>query len=395
MKRMISEVDALLRDRERFYGRVADAGFHGRLAWMCLTVFLVTGLCYGGVMGAYRWLHPQFVLSDYRVTGKVFAEAKDSIDANDLSEGNEPVYGRRTDSRMRAVDAKASVDGDVATVVGKVAGVNFDKGIIFVKLGNWPDGMEDIRVCFNLTRPTEAYKVAKLGKDGEYHTITLSEGAILKQAAAWRLPIWTSLKVPALFLANLAVCLFAFYVMNLFIGVDMRFGSMVMVTLLALAATGVMLAVFVPVIAVFAVCTESYHFVKVMHVATFTIAGFFGLRVLAEGLGRLAPPEVPGRRLGVLLSAWLILYMVVGGQLAWMMKPFLGTPYLPATPPFRIESGNIYVNTFRSLARMQIEGMLWAPIVVLVLAYLFIISIKLCFRRRAVPPPIPSVEISE
>lgn len=32
-----------------------------------------------------------------------------------------------------------------------------------------------------------------------------------------------------------------------------------------------------------------------------------------------------------------------------MLKPFLGTPYLPATPPFRLERGNIFVSTFGSM----------------------------------------------
>ena len=39
----------------------------------------------------------------------------------------------------------------------------------------------------------------------------------------------------------------------------------------------------------------------------------------------------------------------MGAQVAWTLKPFLGTPYLPETPPFRLDKGNIFVSTLESL----------------------------------------------
>jgi hypothetical protein len=103
----------------------------------------------------------------------------------------------------------------------------------------------------------------------------------------------------------------------------------------------------------FTVVTENYHFMKVLHVLVFAIAGAFGVSVLHGGLKRLAPRGFAGfLRVKALLLSWLVLYALVGGQVAWTLKPFLGTPYLPATPPFRIESGNIYVSMARSVTRM-------------------------------------------
>jgi len=94
-------------------------------------------------------------------------------------------------------------------------------------------------------------------------------------------------------------------------------------------------------------------YLKVMHLLIFAVAGIFGVRVLWEGLWRLTGRGAFRKiRATALLGAWLILYCFVGGQLAWTLKPFLGTPYLPATPPFRIESGNIYVSFFQSLAKV-------------------------------------------
>ncbi|MFP4028918.1 MAG: hypothetical protein ACLFWL_14100 [Candidatus Brocadiia bacterium] len=59
-----------------------------------------------------------------------------------------------------------------------------------------------------------------------------------------------------------------------------------------------------------------------------------------------------GKKAPVLL-AWLLLYALLGAQLAWTLKPFLGTPYLPDTPPFRIERGNIFVSAFESFPHVQ------------------------------------------
>ena len=122
--------------------------------------------------------------------------------------------------------------------------------------------------------------------------------------------------------------------------------------MLILAATGTMLGVFVPIAGLFTWVTDNYHFMKVMHLLIFAVAGFFGVRVLYEAVMKLAPEGTARSRAFALAFCWLVLYAVVGAQLAWTLKPFLGTPYLPAMPPFRLESGNIYVSFFQSLARL-------------------------------------------
>ena len=121
-----------------------------------------------------------------------------------------------------------------------------------------------------------------------------------------------------------------------------------------MAGTGVMLVVFAPISLMFSVVTTSYHFMKILHVVVFAIAGLFGVKILGEGLAGMQapeedapPPPTHGKSHAVLYS-WLLLYCLVGAQLAWTLKPFLGTPYLPATPPFRLDKGNIFVSTLES-----------------------------------------------
>ena len=175
-----------------------------------------------------------------------------------------------------------------------------------------------------------------------------------------------AVKTPLLFLLALAICAPALYVLNLMSGMGLRFGPVMTLMAFALAATGVVLGVFVPIATLFGIVTHNYHFMKVMHLAIFAVAGVFGVKVLGEGLFKMAPhkdEEGSDRSVGFqlkswvrvrsLVISWLLLYALVGGQLAWTLKPFLGTPYLPETPPFRVESGNIYVSVFGSVGKMM------------------------------------------
>jgi len=169
-----------------------------------------------------------------------------------------------------------------------------------------------------------------------------------------------ALKTPLVFVLTLLVCALALYVLNLAFGLQLRFLPSMTLALFALAGTGVMLAVFAPIALLFTVVTANYHFMKILHVLVFGIAGVFGVRILAEGLARMTGPPGEGAgavrttgRTRLLLLAWLLLYCLVGAQVAWTMKPFLGTPYLPETPPFRVDKGNIFVNTMESWRQLR------------------------------------------
>ena len=300
-------MDALLRDRETLYRRAAEGQDLGRLCGNLLLIFVVTSGLYGAAMGAYRCLHPQYYFSDFELSAP----------------GVQPVRG-------------------------KVAGMEEETLTVYTR-GRLP-ALKQAQVRFNVTRPTEPYAVSSLGEEGGYATIVLAPGSVLREANAWQLPLLVAAKTPFLFLLTLLVCALALYVLNLAFDIRLHFLPAMTTLAFGLAATGVMLAVFVPIAALFSVVTDSYHFMKVLHLLVFTVAGAFGVKVLAEGLTRMAPEGIKGLR--TLLCSWLLLYCLVGGQIAWTLKPFLGTPYLPATPPFRVESGNIYVSTFRSMTQV-------------------------------------------
>jgi hypothetical protein len=238
---------------------------------------------------------------------------------------------------------------------GKVAGMSVENRAVYTRTA-LPVTAADTTIRFNLSRPSEAYEVARIGTEKGYGKIVLAPGPALEEPGAWKLPILVALKIPLLFLLNLVVCALALYALNLSFGMRLHFMPAMTVMLLALAGTGVLLAVFAPIALLFTVVTTNYHFMKTLHMLVFAAAGSFGLKILAGALANLRspPPGVENApavrpRPNLLLLVWLLVYCLVGTQLAWTLKPFLGTPYLPETPPFRVESGNIFASTLESM----------------------------------------------
>jgi len=304
---LLATMDALLRDPDAVYSAASEGRNLGALCGRMLLIFLITTALYGVAMGSYRWLHPDYFFSSLEVK------------ARDGSLWQSDVAG--VDFQARRVYVGQQVPAD--TVGGQVR--------------------------FNITHPTDPYPVAATGQDKGYGYLELGPEAELRESDPWRLPLLVAWKVPLLFILTLAVCSFALYVLNLALEVRLRFMPVVTVMCFGLAATGVMLGVMVPITFLFSVVTADYHFMKMLHLLAFLVAGIYGVRILYRGLVSLAPDGAA--RVPQLVFAALLLYGLVGGQVAWTLKPYLGTPYLPATPPFRVERGNVYVSALQSAER--------------------------------------------
>jgi len=306
-------VDELLRDRGSLYQQARQRERLRPLCARLLVFFLLSAAIYGAVMGAYRGFHPEFFFSDFELTAG----------------GMEPIQG-------------------------KVAGMRVERNTVYTR-AVLPAALADATIRFNLTDPSDSIPVREVGEEKGYTKIVLAPNAVLTEAGRWILPLLVAVKIPLLFLLTLIVCALALYILNLAFGMKLHFAPSMTLMLFALAGTGVMLVVFAPIALLFSVVTTSYHFMKILHVAVFAISGLFGARILYEGLIHMqapvddaAPSTAASGRAKLVLFSWLLLYCLVGAQLAWTLKPFLGTPYLPATPSFRLDRGNIFVSTIES-----------------------------------------------
>ena len=338
---LLSTINTFMRDRETLYDTAASGEGLGKLCAKLLAIFLLTMAIYGLVMGGFRWMHPEYSFSDFALYPK----------------GQPPPEATSSYFDSRGVDRRIYTEN----MTGKVLGMSVEELTIYTDRTALPI-LESPVVHFNLSHPTAPYTVESVGvtADGKYGKIVLAAGSMLCEPDAWKLPLLVAGKIPLLFLLTLLICSAALYVMNLAFGLRLHFMPTITLMVFGLAATGIMLCVFAPIAGLFTVSTRSYHFIKLMHVLVFIVAGFFGVKVLGQGLKRMTTNEIDSAahkvitrvRGSSLLLAWMGLYCVVGAQLAWMLKPFLGTPYLPSTPPFRLEEGNIYVSFFQSLGQL-------------------------------------------
>ena len=192
-------------------------------------------------------------------------------------------------------------------------------------------------------------------------------------------PVWsqflaTMLKVPLLFLLTLLVTFPSLYVFNALAGSRLDLLQVLRLLVAALAVNLTVLASLGPISAFFAASTTSYSFMVLLNVVVFGVAGAFGLLFLLRTLHRLvvandepiteskAPPSPPpassatppplelpprakgkesaidpleGRLMGrhetLVFRCWMVVFALVGSQMGWVLRPFLGNPDLEFT----------------------------------------------------------------
>ena len=165
-------------------------------------------------------------------------------------------------------------------------------------------------------------------------------GLLGPEGTEWRQMAAGAVKVPALFLLTLLVTFPSLYVFNTLLGPRLQLGVFLRLGVTALSVLTAVLSAFGPITAFFSVTTANYAFVVLLNVAVFALAGVFGLGCLRNLLLELARPRTEdhdfvvlepaksGRTFGV-IYAWMVVFALVGGQMAWLLRPFIGSPDLP------------------------------------------------------------------
>jgi len=153
--------------------------------------------------------------------------------------------------------------------------------------------------------------------------------------------LYSAFKVPLLVLVASAVCLPNFYVVNLVLGLGPDFAAAFRGLLSAQATLAVALAALAPITATFYASTDSYDAAKLMNFVIFGVATLAAQRTLAR---HYRPLLARDRRHAVALAAWPALYFFVAGQLAYVLRPFIGNPRFPTTLFREHWWGNVYVD---------------------------------------------------
>lgn len=186
----------------------------------------------------------------------------------------------------------------------------------------------------------------------------LREGAVVTPQGSWMQLLASALKFPLLFFLTLIVTFPSLYVFNALIGSRLSMTSVLKLLIASMAVILAVLASLGPIVIFFSFCTTSYHFMLLLNVLMCTIGGFLGLAFLLQTLHRIVlvqeqaagfplPSPPPGsemaaeplstigrigptpRKVKSVFRIWILVFALVGAQMSWVLRPFVGNPYLP------------------------------------------------------------------
>ena len=210
-------------------------------------------------------------------------------------------------------------------------------------------------------------------------------GVTVEMADAYKQMLASAVKLPLLFCLTLVVTFPSLYVFNALVGSRL---STLSVARLLVAMIAVMMAVLAslgPIVVFFSVSTTSYPFMKLLNVAMATIAGILGLAFLLRTLSRLAmvqdaidfPPSESvtegedkakadeqktnsaldqidsntNQNASAVFKIWVLVFALVGAQMSWVLRPFIGSPDLEFTW-FRDRDSNFFLDVIRSIGEL-------------------------------------------
>lgn len=130
---------------------------------------------------------------------------------------------------------------------------------------------------------------------------------------------FAALKLPLVTLSTFAVCAPAFYALAQVFGRPWPLRAVVSVMLAAGARLSLLLLATTPLLWLLINLGGSYPLVKVVAAAVYGCAGLAALGLLVRGLGT-------ERGRGPILAVFVCLFMLVGGQTAWVLRPYIGVP---------------------------------------------------------------------
>lgn len=165
--------------------------------------------------------------------------------------------------------------------------------------------------------------------------------------------LYSALKVPLLFLTTVGLCLPVFLVANTLLGLRGDFPTAVRALLHGQVAVAVVLSSCAPFTVMVYLSTRSYSGVLLWNGALFALASLAGHVALRRLYRPLIARDLRHR---AMLRLWSGLYVLVAIQLAWVLRPFVGSPWAPVEL-FRAESwGNAYVVVLRLISKTLAGG---------------------------------------
>ncbi len=151
-------------------------------------------------------------------------------------------------------------------------------------------------------------------------------------------------KIPLLLFGTLCLCLPALYIFNVLLGSKLSFRQTLVMMLISTYLMSALLAALAPILFFFIMTTTSRLFITLLAIITCGIGGGFAIDLLLKGMRYVTvkqgyPPSIR------IVKIWALIYAIVGSQLSWGLRPFIGESGSFAF--FRAVEGNFFIVVFK------------------------------------------------
>ncbi len=180
-------------------------------------------------------------------------------------------------------------------------------------------------------------------------------GLVMGSYNSFAQAISSGVKVPVFLTLTLLVCFPVFFIIQFVLGSKLGFLHMLNVILCGFLMVSLIMVAFAPIVIFFMITGDNYAFIKLLHVAIFSVSGFFGAKTMVEALRFCCEKSKVYPKVGVVVFRfWVVILAFVGMQLAWNLRPFIGVRGIEFEM-FREREGNFYLSVIHSV-RDVVEG---------------------------------------
>src|SRR5262249_33228681 len=137
---------------------------------------------------------------------------------------------------------------------------------------------------------------------------------------------FSAIKVPFLIMTTFMLSMPSFYVMNTLLGLRNDFPSVVRALMTTQVGLTVILTSLSPFTAFWYASGSAYHPAILFNGAMFAVASLGAQWMLRREYEPLIREDAKHRWM---LRTWIFIYVFVGIQMAWVLRPFVGDPQAP------------------------------------------------------------------
>ena len=188
-------------------------------------------------------------------------------------------------------------------------------------------------------------------------------GLVLGMWHGTRLAAYDAIKLPLVLVLTSTFTVAFSWVAAQALRLPLRFAQVAVLTFLALATAGVALLSLAPIAWFFTLCAPvpstatrtTHNALYLMHTTFVGACGLTGTRALWHAMTKLGAARPTVRRVYLV---WVLGYAIVGGEVAWALRPFVGS-VSPQFPVVFLRHDALHGNVYEFIGR-DIAPYLWS-----------------------------------